>query len=81
MYVQQTKDANRFSMSDNRRRAVLALKAKRLEIAREIADEIGVRLVGSEMCIRDRPRSMSFVSAQDTMLTSRSMQFVCVKRA
>ena len=28
-------------MSDNRRRAVLALQAKRLEIAREIADDTG----------------------------------------
>jgi len=28
-------------MSDNRRRAVLALKAKRLEVAREIADDTG----------------------------------------
>ena len=36
-----TKDANRVETSDNHRRAVLALKAKRLEIAREVADDTG----------------------------------------
>ena len=34
-------DANRVQMSDNRRRSALALKAKRLESAREIADDTG----------------------------------------
>ena len=53
MYVlASTKDANRFSMSDNRRRAVLALKAKRLEIAREIADETGWERHRVEMLLR-----------------------------
>ena len=47
-----TKDAHRLNMSDKRRRAVLELQAKRLEIAHEVADATGWERSQVELLLR-----------------------------